>query len=364
MTKMIRSALLVLLLLPLAACNSDSTTPEGPGAPFTFELALTVTGLASDDFIYRFDWDLEGTFWAATFKGLLVRIQNGEQTVWDTTDWGRWNGRILDMFMDAQGRPWVSSELGYAWFENGTWSHREDFGGEPIIFPVTALAAAPNGDLLFGSGQPGSGGLVMRRSGSWIKIDQNNSTYPSTMTLDIDVGPDNEFWASASPTGGPGGLARVVSGEVTEVYNLNSGLRFNWIDAISVGSQGIWLGYRVPGFDQPGVAEGGIQRLRPATDALATFDPYDTDVVSNRVPAVDEAPDGTLWFTVAPDQDLLGCDTCKPGIGNVGIDGRVTTISSLNSGLDEDGFFPWIADDHQGTIHFAYKQFQIMRVIR
>lgn len=364
MTKMIRGALLVLLLVPMAACNDSPTSPDGPGESFTFELALTVTGLATDDFILRFDWDPQGTFWAATFNGFLIRVQNGEQTVWDTSDWDRWNGRILDMFMDSQGRPWVSSEFGYAWFEGGGWSHREDFGGEPITLPVTALAVAPNGDLLFGSGQPGSGGLVMRRSGEWIKIEPGNSNYPSTMTLDIDVGSNNEFWVSPSPTGGSGGLVRVVSGEVTEVYNRNSGLLFNWIDAVSVGSQGVWLGYRVPGFDQPGVAEGGVQRLRPESDGLVTFDPYNTDVVSNRVPAVDEARDGTLWFTVAPDQDLLGCDTCKPGIGYIDTNGRVTAISSLNSNLAEDGFFPWIADDHQGTVHFAYNQSQIMRVIR
>lgn len=205
MSKLIRSSLLTLLTLSSVACNSDATGPEGPGAPFTYELALTVTGLAADDFVYRFDWDLEGTFWAASINGKLIRVQNGEQTTWDTTDWDRWNGRILDMFMDSQGRPWVSAELGYAWFENGQWSHREELDGEPIIFPITAIAAAPNGDLLFGTGQPGSGGLVARTSGIWTRIDRNNSTYPSTITLDIDVGPDNEFWVSASPTGGPGG---------------------------------------------------------------------------------------------------------------------------------------------------------------
>jgi hypothetical protein len=220
--------------------------------------------------------------------------------------------------------------------------------------------------VLLGVGDADAGGLLLRRGGHWQAITPTNSTLPSPLVHEIEVGGDASFWVASAQFQGNGGLSRVVAGEVTSVFDrARTGLLYNWVVVIAVAGDHVWLGFAAPIYDEPDVAEGGIQELQLGRGVPDTLYPADTRLISNRVRSLVWSKAGELWFTTSVDANEGRCRTCVSGIGVIDTARRFHILSSLNADIAPNEFLPYIREAPDGTIHVARaERGQIVKVVR
>jgi hypothetical protein len=358
----------------LAMACDDGTDP-GPEPVFTFETAFTFegAGLAEDDFIIGFDFAPDGTLWAITFQGTILRSAGGEVTAFDATDFAGPVTNMRDVIVDPQGRPWVTwvadaaPEGVAAVYDGGAW-HVE--GPDDLMGTAPkgwAVAVNDAGDVMVGVGDAEVGGVFLRPAGStaWQLFTPENSALVSRLVNAIGVGPDGSFWVAAGQGyGGVGGVTRILDGAVVATYSVDDGLLYNEVSDVAYGDGRVWLAYRAFLFDEAG-PDGGLQAMPLDGGPLETWYPHTTDRVSSRVRKVAWSSAGELWFVTGLDEQVGACDECVVGVGYLDATGTLHAISHRDTDLAPNEFLTEIREGPDGRIYFARAgRNEIVRVVR
>ncbi len=360
------------LLLSLAC---DDTTDTGSPAPFTLETAYTFSGagLADDDFIIGFDFAPDGTLWAITFQGVILRSADGAVTAFDVEDFAGTGARTRDLFIDGQGRPWVTwvadlSPAGVAAvYDAGEW-HVEGPDDLMGVAPKGwAVAVNPAGDVLLGVGDAEVGGVFLRPAGStaWQLLTPENSALVSRLTNEIGVGPDGSFWVAAGQGyGGGGGLTRILDGAIVATYDVDDGLLYNEVADLAFGDGRVWLGFEAFLFDEMG-PDGGLQAMPLEGGPIETWYPHTTDTVSSRVRALTWTSAGELWFVTGLDDFPGACTECFCGVGRLDPDGELHAISYRGTDLAPNEYLTEVQEGPDGEVYVARaERREIARVVR
>lgn len=222
--------------LTIGLTRCDGPTDLIASGPFDLVTAFSFPSLASSDFITGFDFSPDGTLWAITREGWILRLIDGDVYRYAATDIDS-TGTLTDLFIDGHGRPWVAVGGSIAFFQTGHWwpAGPDSLMG---LAPVAAqVAVNDSGEILLGLGGTDAGGLLLRRDSTWQVFTRENSALASPLTRDIEVDPDGSFWVAAGQWQGYGGLCHVVDGAIAAVYQKEDhGLLYNQVDALAMGA--------------------------------------------------------------------------------------------------------------------------------
>lgn len=363
MSKRNLAASLLLVVPTLSACQ-DPTEPTDR-LPFSLEVAYSFPMLEAGDFIKRFEFESTGELWVATFEGAVIRVAEGDTTVFDVdADLGGQSTGSL--FIDVLDRVWVPLGNGFAVHQDGVWTRHDP---PDVLTPGTSVrqvAVNASGDILLAAGNASGGGLLLRRADTWSALTPQNSSLPSSISHSLAVAENGDFWiGSAIWQGGQGGLSRIADGILELVGNTSSGLLYNSVDAIAVAGEEIYLGYHVPERDVVG-PDGGLQILSTTDGRLTSSFPYMTGLTSNRVRSLVYTKHDELWFTTGLDEGRPGCEICVVGVGHVDAAGEFRILSWVNyNELAPNEYLPWITDDSAGNVYVARAdRGEIWRVIQ
>ncbi len=297
------------------------------------------------NFIKQFEFDRDGVLWVGTFNGGIYRVKDNVATPYNTANSGLGSDIIRDIFIDHTNKVWVATLKGFSQFQNEQWI-TYDLSNTPLFDNyISEICINKSGDILLGNGRAGSGGLVLKRNGSWQKITPDNSELSSSIIEEIETTDNGDFWVGTGQWQGNGGLFRISEGKIINSYSSkNFNLLHNAVDNIEViDNNAIWLGYNVPYLN----TVGGIQTFNELTKHTSTFIPALTNKISNRVLSMKLSKDGDLWFSATIDNSGVA------GLGVINKDGSIDILSSGTSGMASNIFIPYVTEDKNGNIFMA-----------
>lgn len=340
-------------LVALAILFSNCEESDSPKAN-TIKLVelLTLNDLDTDDFIVDFQFDTNGILWVASFYGDLYRIANNDTVIFNELNSPLQSDKINDIFIDYKNRVWIATNNGFAKYENGNWEINDMENTPLAISRVSQIAVNRKDEILIGNGSAIEGGLLFLTSdGLWKNYNTNNSKLPCTLTYEIELTEDDNFWISTAQYQGFGGVVKFENETITDVFNKYSGLLYNHIDNIEITSQHIWIGFWVGIFDKSAFPDGGIQRVDLESNNITNFFPNETSLVSNRITAMKLSSDNLLWFATSIDDP--GCINCLSGIGVILKNEDIIAISALNSDVISNDYFTELNEDFEGNMYVA-----------
>jgi diguanylate cyclase (GGDEF)-like protein len=213
--------------------------------------------------------DREGTLWIGTRGGGLVRLRDGEFTVFDTSS-GLSNNRVRSIYQDRRGRLWVGTDGGLSRFEGDRFT--SPLGLNPRAFAVMAIAET-DGALWFGTDGDG-----LLRLTDALEAYGRKDGLPSDAVRSLFAARDGTLWIGTRG----GGLARYRDGRFG-VLPLPPGVG-DTVGAVSEDRDGnLWIGTR----------GGGLLRLADgAWSALTQQDGLSGDIVLSTY----EDREGNLWI--------------------------------------------------------------------
>lgn len=333
----------------VAGCISPVVTDVPSPGLRTYEFPQLDDG----DYVVQFAFQPDWVLWVATLKGTLIRVAGGVTTYHAESELG--GGKATDLFRAADGRLWISFEEAYGVLDGTDWAR---WDAPALKNPGTAIreiAVNGSGEVLLGAGHADAGGLLLLQEGTWRALTPDDSPLPTSITNEIEVGADGDFWVGHGTVAGRGGLSRISGGEVAQVLTTDSGLLYNWIGALEAAGDRLYIGYEAFGVDvttaQGAFPDGGLQILSMSDGSLDARFPFETGVTSNRVRSM-VSFDGYLWFTTGLDEAQPGCETCFSGLGHLTPDGTLTAQSTLTGAdLAPNAFLPWIDTGPDGAIY-------------
>ena len=284
----------------------------------------------SSDRVFTVADDAYGWIWVGTADSGLNRFDmvNGTFKHYSLKE-GLPSATIRSLLADSDGRLWVGTTAGLAWFD------RE----KEIFIPVKStgsttirvLVEETDGSLLVGTEGRGAYRLN-RRSGSAVRLDlgQGSETLViRAFVVDMDgrlwVGTDDRGLLVIDPATGSTSTVRAVPGKPES-------LSHNGVRALIVDRSGlVWVGTR----------GGGASAYNPRSRAIQRLEPQGTDHPAEMRQML-QARNGTIWLAT----DGGGLIHTEPG-------GKVIN-RYIHNQLDH-GSLPGnkvicLAEDHDGTI--------------
>ena len=168
------------------------------GARFTVYNSQTDPAF-HDDSVYSLLVSRDGTVWAGTEGGGLIRLRNGVFRVYGAQD-GLTNGFVRAVFEDRAGRIWAGTDRGLFRLENERMVRVDDRGGVHSI-AVASICEDRRGRLLVG----GNGLLVL--DGAAASYYQSSETLADNSIRAIREAKDGTIWM-----GSISGLRRLPGG--------------------------------------------------------------------------------------------------------------------------------------------------------
>ncbi len=346
----------------LTACDS----PTEPGVTvFADGEGYGFPQLDEGDFIVQFAFQPDETLWVRTLGGALIRVVDGTSTYHAESMLG--GDKATDLFRAPDGRLWIAFEDGYGVLDGTHWTW---WNAPAEKLPGTAIrqiAVNGAGEVLMAAGHADAGGLLFLRGGVWSSLTPDNSALPSSVTHEIEPDGNGDFWV-AQPTvvDHHGGLSRISAGQVTDVLSKDSGLLYDWADALEVVGNRLYIGFEVFPINRTtpdgAFPDGGLQILSTSDGDLQSRFPFETGITSNRIVSMVYAG-GFLWFTTGLDEARPGCETCFSGIGRLAPDGTFEVRSALTTDdLEPNEFLPWIDTSPSGGVYVIVDGRRIERV--
>lgn len=185
----------------------------------------------------------------ATVASLPVDVRSGATTYY-TENSKILSDNVLSVAVGKSPLRWFGTDKGISGFKNKKWLtysyNRKYPEGMFQDYPITSMAASPDGDTLF-AGTDGAGVVRVFRndvdgiSGASEYAQWGPILMPSDKVYSVYVTPDGTQWF-----GTDNGAARHIGYNTLEnwsVYNIDNGLVDNFVQAICAEKKGnIWLG--------------------------------------------------------------------------------------------------------------------------
>lgn len=312
---------------------------------------FTVESNQDLDFITNFQFKSDGSVWIGTFNSGLYHVTQDGTIHYDTDNSPVPNNRVNDLYLDGSEKLWIATDNGFASYLNEDWAVFTIDNTPLFIERVSQIAVDSKSNVLVGNGSAIEGGLILFTSdGDWKTYTPDNSLMPCSLILDIEVTDENWFWVSTGQNQGKGGIVLLEGDIITRALNIEeTGLLYNWIDEIEIWENSLWVGYQVSIYNEPEIAEGGIQLVGLEENEITSFFPHETGLTSNRIHSIRLSSDNLLWFTTS----LETCQNCSAGIGFLNEAGEFLISSFLNSAIASNAFFPMLNEDHRGKMYVA-----------
>lgn len=359
----LRTGMMVGVAVVSVAGCSNPTDPDAPSSGLgTYEFPKLEDG----DYVVQFAFQPDGTLWVATLNETLIRVAGGVTTYRAESELG--GGKATDLFRAADGRLWIAFEEAYGVLDGTEWVR---WDAPALKTPGTAIreiAVNASGEVLLGAGHADAGGLLLLQEGTWRALTPDDSPLPNSITNEIEVAADGDFWVGHGiSVGGRGGLSRISGGEVAQVFTTDSGLLYNGIDALEAVGDRLYIGYAAFLFNvltaQGAFPDGGLQILSTSDGSLDSLFPFETGLTSNRVRSM-VFSDGYLWFGTGLDEARPGCETCFSGLGRLAPDGTLEVQSTLTGAdLPPNAFLPWMDTRPDGAVYVIVEGVRIEPVV-
>lgn len=268
----------------------------------------------------------DGTIWVGTNTGGLAKFKDNIWTVFNTSNSSIPANTIYSLATDSSGRVWVGTFSGLASFDGSNWTVYTTSNSGITANQVRVIAIDTDQSVWMAY----SGSTLSRFDGTnWTTYTSSNSTSINSFSIDEDgikwfgingagiLRFDGTNWTQI-PTSNSGLLKNTIQAlEIDESGNKWIGtssdimkfdnLNWTWfktnnvsatgnpINAIQQDSNGnLWVGSN-PFGAQTSATAGGVIRF---TESLwSTFTSYNSDLSHNYINAIQEAPDGTIWFS-------------------------------------------------------------------
>ncbi|MEW6157271.1 MAG: response regulator [Verrucomicrobiota bacterium] len=279
--------------------------------------------------------DPTGTVWWSSSFG-VVRFDGRDMTILNQYQNNLIHNQVVSIWREANGVMWFGTSAGVTRWD-GQASNLTSTNGL-IPGQIHTIAQTSDGTLWFG----GPLGLCRYQSGQFSRFTQTNGL-PSVGVNKIAAGQDGTLWVATGT-----GLSRFVDGRFAPV------LPGQIVDALSImvaADGAIWCG-----------TAKGVWRLRQST-STNNIDVADLKLtardglISDRVTAIHEAADRTMWFGTIDglchyDGTNLVNFTQKDGLA----ESEVAEISSSSEGEI------WVAGGNGGICSYDPKTFQYVGI--
>ncbi|MBN2731893.1 MAG: hypothetical protein JXR26_05625 [Balneolaceae bacterium] len=255
----------------------------------------------------------DSTLWIAT-RGGLSHLKEGQFVNYTEED-GLINNRIQSLSTDENGNIWIGTEEGASFFENGQFSNYSVEEGLPNnIIHATLYDREQN--IWFGT----FGGGISMFLGEQFKNYTIENGLPTDVITSVSQDEKGNYWIGTYG----GGIAKLNNGEFT-VYNEENGLVDNKVYTttydsknrllvgtrwgLSIFENGSFYNYdetelpyrKIRAIEEVNAkdkywlgtyGEGVLELKNDSFRLLST----ENGLINNTVLAVEEAPDGSIWF--------------------------------------------------------------------
>ncbi len=288
----------------------------------------------------------DGSVWGGFWGPLILHIQGDKISTYAIHgSLTRFGPLINSIGVAADGKVWVTTqESGIFMFDGHQWSNFTRAlgisdpwdGGFPGGGPILS---GPDGAIWFGNWRYG----VIRYDGNWWQMHYNDGLRGNDI-VSVAAGQDGAMWFASKY----GGVSR-FDGTYwhTDVFSLNTGL-FQALDMAACSNGDVWVG----GYSNSSSYIGGLFRLHDQqwSNFASKLRPG-----SDRVIAIAEAPDRTMWFG-------------SQGQGISHYDGKKWITFSMDDGLSSNDITGiifdhennlWVATDN-GVSHYDGNRWTVM----
>ncbi|MGH9763113.1 MAG: ligand-binding sensor domain-containing protein, partial [Blastocatellia bacterium] len=242
------------------------------------------------DCIWSVYADRDGTIWAGTWDGGLVRLKDGKVDTYTTEKNGLSNNVVLSVFRDSRGSLWVGTGNGLNLLRGDRFVVYGEHDGL-VGHDIRTIAEDSKGALWIGT----TSGLSRLKDGQFASYTVANGL-SNNFVRDVYEDKNGALWIATYG----GGVNRFKDGVFTKC-NSESGLSDDFISRILDDDQGnLWMSsnrgiIRVNKAQLDNFAEGKVRSITPTlygvADGMRT-----AECNGGAQPAGWKAADGTLWF--------------------------------------------------------------------
>ncbi|MFN7137716.1 MAG: two-component regulator propeller domain-containing protein [Limisphaerales bacterium] len=239
------------------------------------ELEIHTTGERGERWLADIIQTKDGSIWASSVNGGLIRIQGEAVRRYDTSE-GLLTNYVLSIFEDSKSNLWIGTARGLNLFQNGrfvSYTNKPGLGSDAI----TAIAEDSEGNLLIGTSR---GGLKVMKNDSIRSFTTENLLIHNGI-LCILEDREKRLWIGTSR-----GLTCVVDGKPMH-YTTDEGLLHNKVKSIMQDRSGdIWIG-----------TQEGLQKFRDGTfQTISVGESTSVDFDGIQFPfAIREDHEGNIW---------------------------------------------------------------------
>lgn len=264
---------------------------------------------------------------------------------------------VRSMEYDSEGNLWIGTNNGGVSMRSpkGEWTHYKEIitenNGNVKVDISYAIVQRENGELWMAVGGPTTPkGILVKKDNKWKVINSENSKLPSDFVQELELDGNGGLWIGTGL-----GAVYVDKNENWAIYNKETGLALNSIDAIKPdGEGGVWLGYFVEaeGEGTNMVCKGAYQHIDKEGNITTYTDFKNKSYGGNWVRSISMDGKGGVWVTRSGNYTGQG-----HGEADYILDGvrTVYTAEKLYPGIDSQDDIRFVQTNEEGKLYIATK---------